>query len=44
MCLQVLSQEPEDHHAVAVSSHGDTPDKISDPGYAGHSRLNDKLS
>jgi len=26
-----------------VSSHGDTPDKISDPGYAGHSRLNDKL-
>src|SRR6266851_635092 len=43
MCLQVLSQEPEDHHAVAVSSHGDTPDKISDPDYAGHSRLNDKL-
>jgi aminoglycoside phosphotransferase (APT) family kinase protein len=25
VCLQVLSQEPEDHHAVAVSCHDDTP-------------------
>ena len=35
LCLQVLSQEPEDHRAVAVSAHGDTPDKISNLGQAG---------
>jgi hypothetical protein len=28
-CLQVLSKEPEDDHAVAASSHGNTPHKIN---------------
>src|SRR5258706_200557 len=44
LCLQVLSKEPEDHLAVAVSSHHDTPGKIGDLGKAGQPRLNGKLS
>src|SRR5258707_1994208 len=44
LCLQVLSKEPEDHLAVAVSSHHDTPGKIGDLGKAGQPRLNSKLS
>jgi len=43
MCLQVLWKEPEDHRAVAASSHGDAPDKIVDIGNAGQPRLNGKL-
>src|SRR6266567_4289439 len=41
--LRDLRKEPEDDHAVAVLRHGDTPDKISDPGKAGQPRLNDKV-
>ena len=43
LCLQVLSLEPEDHHAVAVPRHGGTPDKIGNPVKAGLPRLDAKL-
>ncbi len=43
LCLQVLSQEPEDHRAVAVPRHDGTPEKIELPGAARHQRLNGKL-
>ena len=42
-CLQVLSKEPEDDHAVAAPYHGDTPHKINDSGQIRPGRLNAKL-
>jgi len=38
-----LWKEPEDDHAVAISDHGDTPDKINDLRMPGQPRLNGKL-
>jgi len=38
-----LWKEPEDDHAVAVSDHCDTPDKIDDLRESGQPRLNGKL-
>ncbi|MGH3305691.1 MAG: hypothetical protein ACRDOK_29310, partial [Streptosporangiaceae bacterium] len=39
----VLWSEPEDHHAVAVSRHGDTRHKIGDLRTTRRRRLNLKL-
>jgi hypothetical protein len=42
--LQVLWKEPEDHQAVAVSCHHDTPDTTSNSGQPRQHGLNIKLS
>jgi hypothetical protein len=41
--LQILWKEPEDHEAVAVSCHHDTPDNTSQPGQHKQHGLNNKL-
>jgi GntR family transcriptional regulator len=40
--LQVFSQEPEDHEAVAVSCHHDTPGNTSNSGQRRKQGLNNK--
>ncbi|HEY5358241.1 MAG TPA: hypothetical protein VIJ82_11300, partial [Streptosporangiaceae bacterium] len=40
---RALRKEPDDDHAVAVSAHSDTPDKIDDLYVSGQQRLNGKL-
>jgi hypothetical protein len=42
--LQILWKEPEDHEAVAVSCHHDTPDNTSQLGQHKQHGLNNKLS
>jgi hypothetical protein len=41
--LQILWKEPEDHEAVAVSCHHDTPDNTSQLGQHKQHGLNNKL-
>jgi hypothetical protein len=41
--LQVSSHEPEDHQAVAVSCHHDTPDNTGKTPDRRHCSLNNKL-
>jgi hypothetical protein len=43
LCLQVLSKEPEDHHAVAVPRHDGTPDNTGNLVQAEQPRLNAKV-
>jgi hypothetical protein len=40
---EFLRNEPDDDDAVAVSDHGDTPDRNDDPRQTGQQRLNNKL-